>query len=283
MVRIITDSASDFTQEEAKVLGISAVLPLTVQFGETSYRDGLDLFATEFYEKLIESDELPKTSQIPPYVFEEEFKKVKEAGDTAVVVLISSELSGTYQSACIAAEEYDCIHVVDSLSVTIGEQCLLKHAIKLRNEGKNAAEIAAELDSIKGDVTVLALLDTLEYLKKGGRISATTAFVGGVLAIKPVITIEKGKVEMIGKARGSKNGNNLLMELVKKVGGIDYSMPFFLGYSGIDRTMLNKYIEDSKHLWEGLVDELPITNIGPTIGTHVGPGAIAVCFFKKGN
>lgn len=281
MVRIITDSAADFSSEDAKRLGISAVLPLTVQIGDTTYHDGVDINPTEFYEKLIESDELPTTSQIPPYVFEEEFKKVSEAGDTAVVVLISSELSGTYQSACVAAAEYDCIHVVDSHNVSIGEQCLTEYAVRLRDEGKSAAEIAAELDTIKEDITVLALLDTLEYLKKGGRISATTAFVGGVLAIKPVITIKEGKVEMLGKARGSKNGNNLLRELVDKVGGADYSMPVYLGYSGIDRTLLNKYIEDSRVLWDEYASKLKVTNIGPTIGTHIGPGAIGVSFFKK--
>lgn len=280
MVRIITDSASDFTKEDAKRLNIE-VLPLTVTFGDEVYRDGVDLDSKTFYEKLIESDTLPTTSQIPPYVFEETFKEATEAGDSVVIVLISSELSGTFQSAHLAAEDFDNVYVVDSLSATIGEQCLIEYATRLRDEGKSAKEIAQALDNKKADVKILALLDTLEYLKKGGRISPATAFVGGVLAVKPVVTVTDGKVELIGKARGSKNGNNLLRELVGKVGGIDYSMPIYLGYSGIDKSLLNKYIEDSKSLWEGLTGNLLITNIGSAIGTHVGPGAIAVAFFKN--
>lgn len=280
MVRIITDSASDFTKEDAKRLNIE-VLPLTVTFGDEAYRDGVDLDSKTFYEKLIESDTLPTTSQIPPYVFEETFKEATEAGDSVVIVLISSELSGTFQSAHLAAEDFDNVYVVDSLSVTIGEQCLIEYATRLRDEGKSAKEIAQALDNKKADVKILALLDTLEYLKKGGRISPATAFVGGVLAVKPVVTVTDGKVELIGKARGSKNGNNLLRELVGKVGGIDYSMPIYLGYSGIDKSLLNKYIEDSKSLWEGLIGNLLVTNIGSAIGTHVGPGAIAVAFFKN--
>lgn len=280
MVRIITDSASDFTKEDAKRLNIE-VLPLTVTFGDEAYRDGVDLDSKTFYEKLIESDTLPTTSQIPPYVFEETFKEATEAGDSVVIVLISSELSGTFQSAHLAAEDFDNVYVVDSLSATIGEQCLIEYATRLRDEGKSAKEIAQALDNKKADVKILALLDTLEYLKKGGRISPATAFVGGVLAVKPVVTVTDGKVELIGKARGSKNGNNLLRELVGKVGGIDYSMPIYLGYSGIDKSLLNKYIEDSKSLWEGLIGNLLVTNIGSAIGTHVGPGAIAVAFFKN--
>lgn len=280
MVRIITDSASDFTKEDAKRLNIE-VLPLTVTFGDEAYRDGVDLDSKTFYEKLIESDTLPTTSQIPPYVFEETFKEATEAGDSVVIVLISSELSGTFQSAHLAAEDFDNVYVVDSLSATIGEQCLIEYAARLRDEGKSAKEIAQALDNKKADVKILALLDTLEYLKKGGRISPATAFVGGVLAVKPVVTVTDGKVELIGKARGSKNGNNLLRELVGKVGGIDYSMPIYLGYSGIDKSLLNKYIEDSKSLWEGLTGNLLVTNIGSAIGTHVGPGAIAVAFFKN--
>ena len=280
MVRIITDSASDMLQTDAVKKGVT-VLPLTVHFNDEGYRDGVDLLADEFFEKLIESDTLPTTSQIPPQVFEEEFKKVKAAGDTAVVILVSSELSGTFQSAHIAAADYEGIYIVDSLSATIGEQCLIEYAIRMRDEGKKAEEISKELDARKNDVIVLGLLDTLEYLKKGGRISATTAFVGGVLAIKPVVTVEDGKVVMLGKARGSKNGNNLLVELISKVGGIDFEMPYFLGYSGKEHFLLDKYIEDSKHIWEGHIDYLPKAQIGPTIGTHVGPGAIALAFFKK--
>ncbi|MBE5895774.1 MAG: DegV family protein [Lachnospiraceae bacterium] len=279
MIRIITDSASDFNLAEAAQKGVT-VLPMKVQFGDTTYLAGENLSAEDFYKKLIESDELPTTSQITPYDFTEEFQKVSDAGDSAVVILLSSELSGTVQSAMLAASEFDNIHVVDSLNVTIGEQCLIYLAIKLREDGKSAAEIAKILTEKREKVQLLALLDTLEYLKKGGRISATTAFAGNLLSIKPVIKIEEGKVVMLGKARGSKNGNNMLKEMTKKY-EIDFDAPIVLGYTGLSTNLLDKYVEDSKELWEGKVDTLPVALVGSTIGTHAGPGAIAVSFFYK--
>lgn len=277
MIRIITDSAADFTAEEAAKNNL-IVLPMQVTFGETSYRDGVDLSSKEFYEKLIESDELPVTSQIPPMDFEIAYNDITKKGDEAIVITLSSEVSGTYQNAYLTSRDYENIHVVDSLNVTVGEQCLVKSALRLIEEGKSAIEIAMELEEIKKSIKVIALLDTLEYLKKGGRISASTAFVGGMLSIKPVVEIIEGKVEVVGKARGSKNGNNLLMELVKKAGGIDFSKPLVLGYSGLNRELLDKYIEDSRLIWEGKTDYLETAYIGPTIGTHAGPGVVAIGF-----
>ncbi len=279
MVQIITDSASDFDLETAKKNNIT-VLPMQIQFGDTTYLAGENLSAKEFYEKLIENDELPTTSQITPYTFEETYKKVTEAGDSAVVIVMSSELSGTAQSAQLAAMDYENIFVVDSLNVTIGEQCLILLAMKLRDEGLSAKEIADILTEKRNKVQVLALLDTLEYLKKGGRISGATAWAGSLLSIKPVVKVEDGKVEILGKARGSKNGNNMLKELTKKF-EIDFDAPILLGYTGLSTTLLDKYVEDSKELWEGKVDSLPVVSIGSTIGTHAGPGAIAVSFFYK--
>lgn len=282
MIRIITDSAADFTAEEIKELGIE-VINMSVTIGEETYVDGVSLSAEEFYEKLIESDNLPKTSQVPPYVFENKFEEITKCKDSAVVITLSGELSGTYQNAYLAADNYDDIFPVDSLNVTVGEQCLVRHAVFLRDKGLTAKEIALSLNEIRKNIRVLALLDTLEYLKKGGRISSASAIVGGVLSIKPVIEIVEGRVVMAGKARGSKNGNNLLMQLVEKNGGIDFNMPLSLGYSGTSTDLLDKYIEDSKMIWEGKTDKLHTLIIGPTIGTHAGPGAIAIAFFAKNN
>ncbi len=280
-VKIIVDSASDILPEEASKLDIVHI-PMTVYFGETEYRDAVTLSHREFYEKLIESDVLPTTCQIPPSVFEAVFEDVAAAGDTAVVITISSKLSGTYQSACIAAEEYrDRVVVVDSENAALGERILVERAVACRDQGMTAEEIKEVLDAEKSSIRLMALVDTLEYLKKGGRISAAVAFAGGLLAIKPVIAIEHGEVAVIGKARGSKQGNNLLRELVQKGGGIDFDKPFCLAYSGLDEAMLSKYIEDSKELWQDHAGELPIVTVGCTIGTHVGPGAIAVAFFEK--
>lgn len=280
-IRIVIDSACDLTKEKADLLGLD-FLPLKTIFGETEYLDGITLTHHEFYEKLIECGTIPTTSQIPPHDFEQKFKGIKDSGDTAVVICLSSLLSGTYQSANIALDGYeDCITLVDSLNVCIGEQNLILYAVELRNQGLSAKEIAAHLEEAKHHICVLAVFDTLEYLKQGGRISRTAAWAGNVLSIKPVIAIEKGEVAILGKARGSKNGNNMLIQEVKRHGGINFSMPFMLGYSGLDDSLLQKYIADSSSLWEEHTSSLPISTIGSTIGTHAGPGAIAVSFFHK--
>lgn len=278
-VRIVIDSASDLTKERADALGLD-FMPLKTIFGEEEYLDGITITHREFYEKLIECGSIPTTSQIPPYEYERKFREIRESGDTAVVICLSSLLSGTYQSASIALDGYeDCICLVDSLNVCLGEQNLVLYAVRLREQGLSAKEIAAELDRKKSDICLLAVFDTLEYLKQGGRISKTAAWAGTMLSIKPVISIIRGEVVILGKARGSKNGNNMLIQNVNESGGIDFSMPYCLGYTGLDDTLLQKYIADSKSLWEGKTDQLPISTVGAAIGTHAGPGAIAVSFF----
>lgn len=280
-VKIIIDSACDMLKDEADKLGIIRI-PLTVSFGEESYKDGIDINHQLFYEKLIESSELPTTSQINPAIFADYINPVLEAGDTPLIITLSSKLSGTYQSACIAAEDANGdVYVVDSLNATLGERVLILRAVELVNQGMDAADIAATLDEEKKDIRLLALLDTLEYLKKGGRISPAVAFAGGVLNIKPVVAVIDGEVELIGKARGSKNANNLLRELISKGNGIDFSRPFDLAYSGLSDKYICKYIEDSEDMWKDSVNDLHISVVGAVVGTHVGPGAIAVSFFEK--
>lgn len=279
-VKFIVDSAADIIPSEAKALGLTHI-PLKVRFGDTEYADAVDLTHREFYEKLIESDELPATSQISPFEFESEYERLTANGDEVVVVTLSSKLSGTYQSAVIAAAGYKGkVFVVDSLSVSLGERILIQRGLALAEEGRSAAEIAARLDVEKNEIKLMALLDTLEYLKRGGRISSVVAFAGGLLAIKPVIAAVDGAVELVGKARGSKQGGNLLRELAAK-SGIDFDRPLCLAYSGLSDELLKKYIEDSADLWQGHTDELPIRTVGCAIGTHAGPGAIAVAFFEK--
>lgn len=284
-IRIITDSGADIPQGLGASSGENprddlTILPMHVYFGEKEFLDGVNLTHKEFYELLIESEELPKTSQIPPYEFEQVYERAVAAGEQVVVITISGKLSGTYQSACVAAEGYEGkVYVVDSLNATLGERCLVDYALRLKDQGKTAQEIAAELTRARKRIRLLALLDTLEYLKKGGRISKSVAMVGGMLSIKPVVSVVDGEVVMVGKARGSRNGNNLLVQEIQKAGGVDYSMPYYLGYTGLDDHMLQKYIADSKALWEDYVDCLPTTSVGGTIGTHVGPGAIGVFFF----
>ena len=277
-VRIIIDSTTDLAPE---LRGQVEVVPLTVSFGTEEYIDGVTITHEEFYSKLIESDVLPTTSQATPAAFAEVFEEVAAAGDSAVVITVASQLSGTCQSARIAAEDYDNIYVVDSGSVTLGAGILAEYALRCARSGMTAAEIAGLLEKKKEDICLIAMLDTLEYLKKGGRISAAVAFAGGLLNIKPVVNVKDGVIHMLGKARGSKQGSNLLAQEIGKTGGIDFSMPILLGYSGLSDTLLKKYITDSAPLWEGSVDTLRYTSIGSVVGTHAGPGAIAAAFFHK--
>lgn len=277
-IRIIVDSTADLMPEYKERVQI---VPLTVHFGDQEYIDGVTIDHKTFYEKLVESDVLPTTSQATPDAFMKEFDKVKEAGEAAVVITISSKLSGTYQSATIAASEYDNIYIVDSGTAAMGSGILVEMAFELLEKGLDAKTIAERLEEEKKKIIIVALVDTLEYLKKGGRVSKTVAFAGGILNIKPVLSVIDGEINMLGKARGSKMGNNLLVQEIEKAGGVDFSKPVMLGYSGLSDALLLKYIEDSKHLWEGNIQEVRYTTIGSVIGTHAGPGAVVVAFFKK--
>lgn len=280
-IKLVVDSASDYVEEEARGLGIELV-PMEVRFEEECFLDGINLSHKEFFEKLIESSDLPKTSQINEYVFEECFDRLTRAGDEVIAITLSSKLSGTYSSAEKAAKKFGRkVRVVDSLSASIGERILCQYACRMIGEGKGIDEICQKLEASKLNIKVLALLDTLKYLKKGGRISSVVALTGEVFSIKPVISIVNGEVKMAGKAVGSKKGNNLLNQLVESSNGIDFSLPFAVGFSGLSDHLLVKYLEDSGQLWKDKVENIPSYMIGSTIGTHVGPGAIAVAFFAQ--
>ena len=278
-ITIITDSASDISQNNNK--GVT-VLPMTITFGEENYEDGVSLTPDSFYMKLIESSALPKTSQVSPYAFGQAYENALKSADYVIVITLSSKLSGTYQSACIAADDYDGrVFVIDSENVTVGEQILIDYALSLIDKGIEVNTIVSQLNTMKKRIRLVALLDTLEYLKKGGRISSGAAFLGNVLSIKPVIAIVDGEVSFLGKARGSKQGNNFLILQVDTYGGIDYSLPVILGYTGCSTVLMDKYIKDSSSLWEGRIPVPDIIQVGATIGTHIGPGGIAVAFFSK--
>ena len=275
-VRIVIDSSADLTAASQQRL---TAVPLTIFFGQQEYADGVTITQAEFYKKLVESDVLPTTSQPSPALFDAIYAQAEAEGDSVVVITISSELSGTYQSACIPAEDYENVYVIDSRNAAIGAGCLAELALQLADKGMNAQEIADTLIRERENVRLLAVLDTLEYLKKGGRISGAVAFVGGMLSIKPMITLADGKIVMVGKPRGLKQANKMLMAEVENAGGIDFSKPFLLGYTGLEDTLLQNFIEESDSLWNG--QALPKTMICSVIGTHVGPGAFAVAFFAK--
>lgn len=290
-VRIIVDSSADMETEYAAEHDIT-IIPMTISFGEEEFAEGVDLSRTEFFERLVESDELPRTSQIPPMVFQDLFAEAVEAGDTVVCITLSSRLSGTYQSACIAAAPFkESVFVVDSLNATVGERILAERAWALRDEGLAAADIAYCLDQEKNDIRLVASLDTLEYLRKGGRISGAAAMVGGLLSIKPVVTVEDGEVVVAGKARGSKQAKNMVFQKIDEAGGIDFTRPIWVAYSGLSDKAARKYIEDTlaqaaaveeaERDDAALPTELPLTLVGAVIGTHVGPGGVAFAFFAR--
>ena len=276
-VKIIVDSTADLRPEIAEKVGI---VPLSVQFGEETYVSGVDITSQQFYEMLVESDTLPTTSQPAPYLFEAEFEKAVQEGCDAVCLTCSGKLSGTNQSANIAAAEFEGkVHVVDSGTIAIGLAILTEYAVALAEKGLSAQEIVLKLLRKREKIRLLALVDTLEYLKKGGRVSSTVALAGGLLNIKPVISVNGGEIRLVGKARGSRQGNNLLVPEIQKAGGVDFDMPVMLGYTGLSDALLQKYIQDSASLWEDHVEHLPVSIVGSVVGTHVGPGAVAVAFF----
>ena len=273
-IKILIDSTADV---DPGMLGAFLTIPLTVRFGEEEYQDGVTIDHKKFYEKLVASQELPTTSQATPASFEEIFAQVTAAGDELIVLTIASKLSGTYQSAMIAAEDYPGVYVVDSGSTTIGMGLLAQLARKLAEEGATALQIVQSLEAQRDRVEIVALFDTLEYLKRGGRISKTAAVAGALLNIKPVLRVSQGAIETLGKARGTKQGILILDQKVAELGGIDPDMPVLLGYTGLSQEGLDAYRTASTH---GIADA-PVAPIGSVVGTHAGPGAFAIAFFSN--
>ncbi len=277
-VRIIVDSTADLLPHLAQQV---KVIPLTIRFGEREFVDGITIDSRKFYEMLVQSDELPTTSQANPAVFGDAFAEAVADGFEVVCITCSAKLSGTHQSAVIAAEDFlGKVFVVDSRTIALGSAILTEYALELVERGLRAEEIAWKLLQKREKVRLIAMLDTLEYLKKGGRISKTVALAGGLLNIKPVVSIEDGEIKMLGKARGSRQGNNLLVQEIQRAGGVDFHKPLLLGYTGLSDELLKKYITDSAELWQGNMEELPVQIVGSVVGTHAGPGAVAVAFFS---
>ena len=278
-VRIFIDSTTDLTEE---IRSQMTVVPLTIHFGSEEFTDGVTITGSQFYEKLVESDTLPTTSQATPIVFAEAFRKAVDAGDSVVAITISSNLSGTYQSACIAAMDFPGkVFVIDSRNVSIAAGILAEYALRLSKTGMSAEDIAHAVEEKREEVQLVAMLDTLEYLRKGGRISKTAAIAGSLLSIKPVVNLKDGGVNVMGKARGSRQANNMLVQEIEKAGGVDFEEPLLLGYTGLNDALMQKYIADSESLWKGNREHLPVTLIGSVVGTYAGPGAVGVAFFAR--
>ena len=277
-VKFIIDAGCDLTQQQAESMGVTFI-PMIVRFGEEEYRSGVDITNEEFYEKLTSSKEIPTTSQPTPFEFEQAYKKIVNQGDDAVVLCVSSALSGTYQSATIAAADYESrVFVIDTRAVSLGEKILLDYALLLQQRGMSAKEIAAELEQKKNDIRVYGAVDTLEYLIRGGRLSKAAGAVGSMLGIRPVLYLTDGGLGVAGKARGPKAAITMSHKLMSDV-GIDYSLPYAIGYTGCDASVLDNFLNAPDSVWIG--KDVPIFNVGSTVGTHTGPGLFLAAFFQK--
>ena len=274
-VKIVVDSTVDLP---AALHSRVKAVALAVRFGEEEFLDGETITAQQFYEKLVSSEQLPTTSQPTPAAFEDAYREAVEQGDEVVCITISSRLSGTYQSATIAAEEFPGkVFVVDSRSAAIASGALTEYALELADRGFSGQQILGELMEKRKKLRLYAIVDTLEYLKKGGRLSAAVALVGGMLNIKPIICVEDGEIKVVGTARGMKKAFATLTECAEKNGGKDAAMPAMLGYTGQSDEQMKKYMEENEVLWPG---DTHTSIVGAAIGTHAGPGAVAAAFFS---
>lgn len=278
-VRIITDSASDFEAAVAKRRKID-IVPMTIQFGSAAFLAGKTLSNDVFYQLLQEGRETPSTSQPAPAAFLQLFEEARRDGDQVVVILLSGVLSGTMQSAMIAKGMcgYEPIYIIDSLTVSAGIQILVNYACKLRDSGLPAAAIAGEVERLKDKVRIFAVIDTLEYLRRGGRLSGFQAGLGAVTKLKPTIAVRDGAVSIVGKSFGMAAAVKHLLKLLEEH-PIDDDFPSYFLYSS-DRTreelLLPRLSEQGR-----LPQRLHYCGIGPAIGTHIGPGALGMAYVQR--
>lgn len=278
MVKIVTDSSCDISMERCAELGVE-LLPITVNFGEESYRANLDITNEEFYEKLATVQELPKTAQITPAQFEKIFQPYKESGDDVVCLFISSKMSGTLQSARVAKNILGAENILlpDTLNVTFALGLLVEEAVKMRDAGMTGAEIVAKIQELIPRIRLFAMIEDLKYLKMGGRLSATSALVASILGICPIITLKDGLVEVVGKARGKKAAFAAIRKFVEKEPiSADYCVT--IGNANVPENCkaFQEYMEDLLKK-----REVHVSSIGSIVGTHTGPGAVGLAYIKK--
>lgn len=278
MVKILTDSSCDLSPARCEELGVE-MLPITVNFGEESYRAHIDISNDEFYQKLAAASELPKTAQISPTFFEKKFQEYQENGDQVVCLFISSMMSGTLQSARLAKNLIgaDHIYLPDTLNVTFALGLLVEEAVKMRDRGLSAQEIAEEAEKLVPRIRLWALIDDLKYLKMGGRLSATSALVASILGICPIITLENGLVEVVGKARGKKAAFKFIQNMVEKE-PISSDFAVTVGHAAVPKTR-----DDFLEFMEGELKKREVLklDIGSIVGTHTGPGACGLAYIRK--
>ena len=280
MIRIITDSAADFELWELEKRNITCI-PLVVMFNETEYRENVNLTKTEFYELLSASKNLPKTAQASPQILLDLFEQAKAAGDEAIYICLSSAISGTYQSAMMTRQLAggEGLYVLDSRIATGGERMLVEYVVKLRDEGKTAAEIMEAAEKIRSRITLYACMDTLENLYRGGRISQTAYTLGTMAQIKPIIHFnEAGQVTVPAKAMGMKKGADHLCKLVDKYPPDD-NFPFYVMYTS--KRSGGELLADRFRAMGFDIPDERIIQVGAAIGTHIGVNAIGFVYIAK--
>ena len=280
-VIIVTDSTCDLSAQQAREMGVQ-IVPLQVIFGEQVYRQGIDLDTDTFYTRLTHEKALPSTSQPSPEDFLRIFEPAVREGDSVVTLVLSSKLSGTLQSARIASDMAGGdIRIVDSLETIAALRLMVEYAVKLRDEGKNAAEMEAALLMLRPRLRLIAMVDTLEYLFKGGRLSRTSTVVGSILQMKPILKLENGVIATVGKARGTKAAIKLMIDEIAAGKGFDPDFPLYLGYTGLDDAPCRAFEGPLRERFGPLPQLRPYVAVGCVIGTHVGPGATALCYVEK--
>lgn len=278
MIRIVVDSTCDIPAAKREKLGLTMV-PLTINFEDGAYKDAIDLTNSEFYEKLSKAAKLPTTSQVNPGEFEEVFREITCAGDDIVCICLSSKLSGTYNSALTAAGTVspDRIHCVDTNSASFGSYLIVKEAVGMRDSGLSAKEIAEKSQNISDRLKIIAMVDTLKYLKMGGRLSGTAAMIGGLLGIHPIIKVSKGIIEAIGKTRGQRAAFQKLLDYFIAE-NVDFSCGVAFGHSNAPEKLKEFMDFTAAHIRTG---DVLIGSLGSVIGAHIGPGAVGLAYVTQ--
>ena len=278
MIRIITDSLCDLTMEYAKEINID-ILPLNVCFGEEEYKCGIELSNEDFYTKLEENSTPPSTSAVNPYDFEEVFQRYADAGDDVVAIIFSKGMSATFQSAYIAQEKVDSdkIHLIDCENGAMGQSLLVKTAVSLRDAGKSAKEIEDTIRKLLPQTKTYIVIDTMEYLKRGGRISKSAALIGGLMKLHPVLQVVADGAKPVDKVKGKKSCNAWLVNrLLENPADPDY--PIVIGHSNAPERAekLKEQLEEA-----GVKNPVFVTCIGPVVGTHIGPNSLGIGYIEK--
>ena len=278
MIRIITDSLCDLTMDYAKELNID-ILPLTVRFGENDYKCGIDLTNEAFYDKLANDSNNPTTAAVNPYEFEEIFQKYIDAGDEIVAIIFSKYMSATFQSASIAAENVksDHLHLIDCENGAMGQTLLIQTAVSMRDEGKSATEIADAIRNLLPKTMTYIVVDSLEYLKRGGRISKSAALIGGLMKLHPVLQVVADGAKPVDKVKGKKSAIAWLINKLQEAPA-DTNYKLVIGHSNAPERAeaLKEQFREA-----GITNEIFITCIGPVVGTHIGPNCLGIGYIEK--